>query len=426
MITRTMTEPTGTTAAPYGNEMILGSTSSSLKANPNNSELSGPTERLTMDESWSTSPPAELRAFDAEIRKIVTDGDAFERLVMWLAVDSQAQDDDFGRADGELNVELSTYHSEWRVALRSAARSQGTTAVRQMVESAGGDDYRTHLNFNRAKFGFPPVDGIETLDGAALALDPLLGEIFSKLPPMSDSTVDTYAAQAGAVILQVAQTTILAISVLLRNGYVLDATARWRGFHELACAANLIAASPDPEDCARRYLIHGGFLSSVDHSAVREKAVTRSESEAEWLTINHGWLCVDFPSQRKSHFSQKWIFDKLGTVSKAFQERWINESHSMVHMSSAAVSQGSQQAGGAPAGWSPIACDEYSVATLYSLSSLIASILELSLISPETRDPESASAWYRELRIRIDQSLATILADKGEHRSNLGSTAFSG
>ena len=395
--------PPKTSQCPYGEEMPSGLSSPSKVDAHTASQLLEETQTSGLEEPRSISLTASLEEFDAEFRRKVCEGDAFDRLVRWLADDSRDVDIDFGHADDDGDAENSTYVAEWRLRLQSPAQSPSTDSIRQRIDSSSGSEHRIQLNSNRAAYGFPPVDGIEPLDSAALSLDPLLGELFTRLDPLCNSTDDSYAAHAGAVMLQTAQTTILAISLLFKNGYVLDAIARWRGLHELACAANLIGASQNPEDCARRYLVHGGFIS-------QSAAVDVSEAKAKWLRKDYGWLHMDFPGE--NYIGQSFLFKKLGTaVNEAIKSRWVSDSHSMVHMSSAAVSRGSVQAGGAPAGWSDALCAEYSVATLYSLSSLLSSVLELTLISGATRDREGSCRWYRELRITIDRSLQLVIAE---------------
>lgn len=362
-----------------------------------------------------------LLEFDALYREHATEGAAFESLVRWLAEDALEEDflndtigEDEDEDEDEDGSELAAYVVDWRERLSSTTVSTSDRSEPAFaIDAACSPEKRIHLDSNRSAWGFPPVDGLPDLDDAALSLDPLLADLFSQLPVPEGCSEDQYPAWAGVAVLQSASTTILAISLLLKHGYVTDAAARWRGLHELTCAAHTIVDSADPIDVSRRYLIHGGLLPErymTDAERADVEETIRDPKHRNWLR-ERGWASTDGDGR-----SQAWLFRQLGSdTHRMFDVRWIANSHNMVHMSSGAVAEGSRQAGAAPAGWTPRGVDETAVAVLYSLSSAVASVLELSLIGA-TRSRESAEEWYRELRRVIDRSLDHTL--RGVSRSN--------
>lgn len=133
-----------------------------------------------------------------------------------------------------------------------------------------------------------------------------------------------------------------------------------------------------------------------------------AEKPASWCGRDYAWLDRDF-SRKHPHFSQRWLFGSIGTISEIIHERWMKPSHKAVHLSSAAVYSGSEKAEFFPSNWSGDLRDEYSVATLYSTNSALASALELTLISPSMRNPDFVRDWYGECRGQIEELLTTIV-----------------
>jgi len=104
----------------------------------------------------------------------------------------------------------------------------------------------------------------DTVDGLAV----VAGQLYVQFMTVRRGWMD-YAETAAGDVVQSVQTTLGAIGLLLRNGYALDAEARWRGLHELACTAALLATDTDPPGICMRYLAHGQRLL-VDDPAYQQ------------------------------------------------------------------------------------------------------------------------------------------------------------
>lgn len=184
-----------------------------------------------------------------------------------------------------------------------------------------------------------------------------------------------YAETAAADVVQNAQTTLGAVALLLRNGYSLDAEARWRGLHELACTAALLAVDSSQTEICKRYLAHGQRLL-VDDPAYGEPWVRAPQ----FFHRNYEWLRESYPHVNKKGspipFTQRWLFDQAHMTSAPFDD-WLRPSHAPVHMSSEAVATGSEQAGGAPAGYSRERNDQVSWQVGCSFYELVAHVVRL-------------------------------------------------
>ncbi len=137
-----------------------------------------------------------------------------------------------------------------------------------------------------------------------------------------------YVAMACSDMMENATTTAEAIALLLANGYVADAYARWRGLHELACQAALMANATQPSDASKRYLVHGKRLLP-DDPAYQEPWATPEfyDAHSEWLRDSYPNLSSK--KQTPMKFTQKWIFDNAELKSAAFAD-WIKPSNDPV------------------------------------------------------------------------------------------------
>jgi hypothetical protein len=198
-----------------------------------------------------------------------------------------------------------------------------------------------------------------------------------------------YVVMACADIMESATTTAEAISLLLAHGYVAAAYARWRGLHELACQAALLAGAARPEEAAKRYLVHGQRLLADDPAYGEVWATTEFyESNTEWLRDSYTNLSAK--KQKPQPFTQKWLFETARLGSAPF-DAWIAPSHNPVHMTSTAVAAGSRQAGGAPAGYSPTVSKVIGWQAACSLNELVANPCELMVTAGLPLD--QATAW---------------------------------
>ena len=202
----------------------------------------------------------------------------------------------------------------------------------------------------------------------------IAGQLYVQLEAARRGWID-YAETAAADVTQNAQTTLSAIALLLRHGYALDAEARWRGLHELACTAALLAVDDKPAEICKRYLAHGQRLL-VDDPAYSEPWV-RNPHFFSW---NYEWLRQSHPNVDKKEkpirFSQRWLFDNADMTSAPF-DKWLRPSHGPVHLSSRAVAEGSEQAGAAPAGYSRERTNQVAWQVGCSFYELVAYVLRL-------------------------------------------------
>lgn len=207
-----------------------------------------------------------------------------------------------------------------------------------------------------------------------------------------------YAEMAAADLLQSAATTTGAITVLLRNGFVLDAEARWRGLHELTCATTLLADDIDPPAISARFLAHGRRLPLDDpaYSETWAREPTFS-NDHEWLRLSHPNLSRTGKPQR---FTQRWLFHHAELMAAPFED-WITPSHSPVHMTSAAVARGRWFSGsGDPAGYDPLVVQQIcwqTACSVYEFSTSVSVLLSAALA------PERLLAWSDEIHRRAAQ-----------------------
>jgi hypothetical protein len=294
--------------------------------------------------------------------------------------------------------------SDAAVAIRRVMRGEGwelssladiEARVRKELDPAENEKRKQLARQNAGRWW--PLD-LETLGGLEAVLDVCdqLWQLFwGHVAGPSDRVPLTCVN-----ILQTAITTGSAIHLLLEHGYVADAEARWRGLHELACTASLIAQDADHVGICTRYLAHGNQLGPGD-PALGEAWRTDKflEWDYEWLRVSHPYVSR---KGKPIRFGQSWLFQNSGLKSAPYLE-WLKPSHGSVHISSTAVGLGSRQAGPAPAGFDPsrrrlvawqTACSSYEVA---------AQLLCLMVAGEMEGEASTAAAWISELEVRVGE-----------------------
>ena len=201
----------------------------------------------------------------------------------------------------------------------------------------------------------------------------------------SSQTVNRVAAD----LLQSGITTAQTINLLLENGFFIDAEARWRALHELACVSRVIATDFNPPEIAKRFVVNGRRLHE-DHVAYSEPWA----SGTRFYTWNYEWLRESHPLTDKKgkpiRLSQKWLFDQAAFESAPFAE-WIRPSHGPVHLNSETVTRGTEQDGPAPAGYDATVVSQVAWQTAASTYELVSHVLMLA--SMQAIDEVRAIAW---------------------------------
>jgi hypothetical protein len=156
-------------------------------------------------------------------------------------------------------------------------------------------------------------------------------------------------------ILQAGLTTTYAITLLLENGYVVDADARWRGLYELTCQAAVLSKTSNYEEAALRYLMHGQKdlanqrLSPSDQNKGRsivDQELDRDRPGPDGTTTQQGaplwerdyqWIPAELlrNSQSQKKISQVDLF-RMANLSAA-PLSLVKDSHKSVHMSSLVI-----------------------------------------------------------------------------------------
>ncbi len=129
--------------------------------------------------------------------------------------------------------------------------------------------------------------------------------------------------------------------------------------------------------------------SRVPGAMGNARVLRRAQRMAPGLVPN-----LSSKKQTPMKFTQKWIFDNAELKSAAFAD-WIKPSNDPVHMTSAAVALGSNQVGGAPAGYSPKVSALIGWWTACSLNELVANLCRLSSVAGLPLD--RATAWAARL-----------------------------
>lgn len=164
--------------------------------------------------------------------------------------------------------------------------------VEQMVAEAASHE----TNFGAAnleRFG-PAYEWVDILADLIRVADQLLVEVRAAYQH-SSQTVTRVAGD----LLQNGITTAQAINLLLEHGFVIDAEARWRALHGLACVCRVIATDSNPPEIAKRFVVNGRRLYE-DHVAYSEPWA----SGTRFYTWSYEWL-------RESHS----LTDKKGSRS---------------------------------------------------------------------------------------------------------------
>lgn len=209
--------------------------------------------------------------------------------------------------------------------LRSFLQPEGlrkhvTTELRDvgnLMTVALSPETRTRRTRNRAIASEPDYLGTDALESVAAATGALIADVAIGVSPESVANHD-YFGQASLAILQSAYTTVSAIGVLLAAGYTGDGYARWRGLHELACSAIILAESKNPLESAKRFLCHGGLLPA-GHPAYAE--VERLDPK---FAKDYAWVRGDPDHAGEPQIRQWWIFDRASPQTCNFQP-WISE-----------------------------------------------------------------------------------------------------
>ncbi|HCB02937.1 MAG TPA: DUF5677 domain-containing protein [Nocardioides sp.] len=241
-------------------------------------------------------------------------------------------------------------------------------------------------------FGPKESEWKEKLNEIALIGDDLAMEVRAYWQHTSQ-----HAIMAAADVLTNGVTTLLAIRLLLANGYVVDAEARWRALHELACTTALIAGDADPGEISKRYLVHGGRLAE-GNKAYAEPWVTHgfSDKPYEWLRASHPHLGK---SGRPQRFQQAWLFENARLAHSGFAE-WVKPSHGPVHLNSITVARGVVLDGPSPAGY-----DTYVVVQVawQALCSFYELAVQASLLAcGPALDIQRALSWSELLYERVE------------------------
>jgi hypothetical protein len=228
------------------------------------------------------------------------------------------------------------------------------------------------------------ADATEGLEGLSVVAAQLYVELQAHRIGWQD-----YAGTAAADITQNAQTILEEIALLLRHGYVGGAEARWRGLHELACTAALLALDAEPAGISERYLAHGQRLLQDDPAYEQAWA-----ADLRYYEQDYEWLRQSYPRWDKNgkplRFGQRWLFNTASLQAAAF-DNWLKPSHGPVHMSSRAVAAGSEQAGAAPAGYSREAVNQIAWQAACSFYELVAHVALLP--APESLPDDRRLAW---------------------------------
>lgn len=187
----------------------------------------------------------------------------------------------------------------------------------------------------------------ELIDSLGLVLDAFLFDVI-------EGSVDEISEPlnlAVANLLEGGLTTNYAIALLLKEGYVVDADARWRGLYEIACQAAILAKASAPSEAALRFLMHGQGdrstwrLRAPDRlagEAIVEEELMRGRPQPDSQTgvqgvhfwyKSHQWipahlLAGELPQKQ---ISQADLF-RIADLAAAPRDL-VDESHQSVHMS---------------------------------------------------------------------------------------------
>lgn len=289
-----------------------------------------------------------------------------------------------------------------REGLRDAVRSDLETIERQIREL---DTVRLRRirSSNRTLMDVPDYAGTENIESILQVLDLFIADASNRVPDRSMQVAD-FEGEAALGILHSAHTTLSAIGLLLAAGYSSDAFARWRGLHELASTAVLLARTDDGVEAATRFVCHGGLLPR-NHVAYRQSWATEGS-----FTRDYEWLraVTDISGGIPHRISQRWLFDTADLRTADFAP-WVHVSHARVHLSSTAVAWNSKQAGAAPAGWDSILAGDVELLAACSLLELV--MASAYLLIDDASDAPRLYAWAAALHDHVEEVFGPILEE---------------
>lgn len=150
-----------------------------------------------------------------------------------------------------------------------------------------------------------------------------------------------------------ARTTSLAISLLVREGFLADAQARWRGLYEQSCQLAILANSTESSIIQACY----DFADSPD--------IGNAPAGKDYAWARP----ILFPNLPDKKVSQRDIFEKANLTIPA--ERQLLR-HEAVHMSNLAIKRGGTPEGTSRSGSNLEGLQEISTAALVTLVDLVA------------------------------------------------------
>jgi hypothetical protein len=330
---------------------------------------------------------AHQRLVDREIQsaKLVQEGGALDQY-------SQAVRDNEAKASAERSIDMEQTDLEERL-------------------SADLPKSRKNRDLNRRMRAESEAAGL--VDELCLVLDAFLLDVIDH---HSVRAISGPLHLAVTNILQAAQTTAYAVTLLLKYGYVVDADARWRGLYELTCQAAVLSQASDPEMAALRYLMHGekelaeNRLKSSDLS--RGKAVVQQEllrgpgtnpqtnqPSVPFWERDYQWIPAELlqggaPQKR---ITQKDIF-AIANLEVA-PSRFVEDSHKSVHMSSLSVATESTVAlDNDPGGYSAALEEEIAERTALTLYELVA---HCCVLAEKLPSENSYAAWAQAFHERV-------------------------
>lgn len=211
-------------------------------------------------------------------------------------------------------------------------------------------------------------------------------------------------------ILQAGLTTTYALALLLKNGNVVDADARWRGLYELTCQAAVLSRASNSEEAALRYLMHGqkDFAKSRlnDLDGRKGEDIVRKEllrGKNKWgnhiWEDSYQWIPAELlkGGMQQEQISQRQLFEMADL--QAAPRSLVKDSHKSVHMSSLVVAAESTVAlDNEPGGYDLALEEDIAERTARTLYELVA---HCCLLAANLPTGNSYPAWEQEFYERV-------------------------